>query len=99
MAATGEATVPAPAGWLWLAGALVFGTVGYWAITAASRTGEVSVVSPFRYTRLVFAIAIGVLVFAEAVDGWTLAGAAVIVGSGLYAFLRQAALSRVTKPR
>jgi drug/metabolite transporter (DMT)-like permease len=99
MAVTGAVAVPPAAGWLWLAGALVFGTVGYWAITAACRTGEVSVVSPFRYTRLVFAIAIGVLVFAEPVDGGMLAGAVLIVGSGLYALLRQAALSRVTKPR
>ena len=42
-----------------LLGALVFGTAGYWAITAATRTGEVSVVAPFRYTRLVFAMLIG----------------------------------------
>lgn len=99
MAATGEVAMPPPAGWLWLVGALLFGTAGYWAITAATRVGEVSVVSPFRYTRLVFAIVIGLVVFAEPVDGWTLAGAALVVGSGLYAFLRQAALSRITKPR
>jgi drug/metabolite transporter (DMT)-like permease len=91
--------LPPPEGWLWLTGALVFGTIGYWAITAATRTGEVSVVAPFRYTRLVFAIAIGIAVFAEPVTLPTLAGAALIVGSGLYAFLRQAALSRVTNPR
>ncbi len=96
---TGEAALPGPRGWLWLGGALAFGTVGYWAITAATRVGEVSVVSPFRYTRLVFAIGIGWLVFAEPVGPATLIGAALIVGSGLYAFLRQASLSRVTKPR
>jgi drug/metabolite transporter (DMT)-like permease len=99
MAVTGQAGLPPPAGWLWLLGALVFGTAGYWAVTAATRVGAVGVVSPFRYTRLVFAIAVGVAVFAEPVDAWTLAGAALIVGSGLYALLRQAALSRVTKPR
>jgi drug/metabolite transporter (DMT)-like permease len=99
MAVTGQAALPPPAGWLWLAGALVFGTIGYWAITAATRTGEVSFVSPFRYTRLVFAVVIGIAVFDEAVTATTLIGSALIVGSGLYAFLRQAALSRVTKPR
>jgi drug/metabolite transporter (DMT)-like permease len=74
-----------------LAGAILFGTAGYWAITAASRTGEVSVVSPFRYSRLIFAIAIGWLVFAEKSDVITLSGAALIIGSGLYSFARERA--------
>jgi drug/metabolite transporter (DMT)-like permease len=51
----------------------------------------VSVVAPFRYTRLVFGIAIGVAVFAEVPDMLTLLGAAVIIGSGLYSFARERA--------
>ncbi len=77
-----------------LLGAIIFGTAGYWAITSATRTGEVSVVSPFRYSRLVFAIVIGVVVFAEPADGLTLAGAALIIGSGLYSFARERARKR-----
>lgn len=76
-----------------LLGALIFGTSGYWVITAASRTGEVSVVSPFRYSRLIFAIGIGALVFAEYPDRVTLIGAAIIIGSGLYSFARERARS------
>lgn len=83
--------MPEPMQALMLVGTVVFGTTGYWAITAASRTGEVSVVAPFRYTRLVFGIAIGVLVFAEVPDLLTLVGAAVIIGSGLYSFARERA--------
>jgi drug/metabolite transporter (DMT)-like permease len=83
-----------------LVGMLIFGTAGYWAITAATRTGDVSVVSPFRYVRLVFAVIIGTLIFAETPDTYTLIGSAIIVGSGLYAFMRQRLrLSTVTKPR
>jgi drug/metabolite transporter (DMT)-like permease len=74
-----------------LLGVLVFGTAGYWAITVATRTGEVSVVSPFRYSRLIFAITIGTFVFNEAPDAQTLLGAALIIGSGLYAFARERA--------
>lgn len=74
-----------------LFGALVFGTGGYWAITAATRVGEVSVVSPFRYSRLIFAILIGTFVFAEIPDRYTLVGAGLIIGSGLYAFARERA--------
>ncbi len=77
-----------------LVGATLFGTAGYWAITGASRTGEVSVVSPFRYSRLIFAIAIGTFVFGELPDRMTLGGATLIIGSGLYAFARERARRR-----
>ena len=77
-----------------LSGALVFGTAGYWAVVAASRTGEVSVVSPFRYARLLFAIAIGAFVFGGNPDALTLIGAALIIGSGLYALARERARKR-----
>lgn len=86
--------LPGAWGSLMLAGVILFGTAGYWAITAASRTGEVSVVAPFRYTRLVFAIVIGALAFAEYPDRMTLIGAAVIIGSGLYSFARERARQR-----
>ena len=80
---------------LWLTGGVVFGTAGYFAITAAARIGDVSVVAPFRYVRLVFAIVIGWLVFAEWPDLPTALGAAIIVGSGLYTFVRARARGAV----
>lgn len=87
-----------------MAGAILFGTAGYWAITAATRLGEVSVVSPFRYARLIFALIVGALAFGERPDGLTLAGAGLIITSGLYSFARErlrakAALSSGTKGR
>jgi drug/metabolite transporter (DMT)-like permease len=77
-----------------LLGALVFGTAGYWAIIGATRTGEISVVAPFRYVRLIFAVLIGALVFQEWPDAITLAGSALIVTSGLYSFARERARKR-----
>ena len=77
-----------------LVGALVFGPASYYAITAAMRLGEISVVTPFRYLRLVFALILGATVFAERPDLWTLSGAAVIIGSGLYTLSREARLRR-----
>ena len=77
-----------------IGGALVFGTAGYYALIAAMRLGEVAVITPFRYTRLIFAMAIGWAVFAEPTDAWTLAGGAVIVASGLYTLARQRRASR-----
>ena len=94
MAASGQASLPSAFQSLLLFGMLVFGTAGYWAITAATRTGEVSVVAPFRYSRLIFAIGIGAFVFAEPPDAATLWGAALIIGSGLYSFARERARKR-----
>jgi drug/metabolite transporter (DMT)-like permease len=68
---------------------MLLGTTGYWALTKASRLGELSVITPFRYSRLVFAMVIGALVFSEKPDVITLSGAALIIGSGLYTFARE----------
>jgi drug/metabolite transporter (DMT)-like permease len=77
------------------AAALGSGLFGYYAVTAASRLGEASVVAPFRYTRLIVSFLLAFMVLGERPDGWTLTGVAIIVGSGLYAFARQAALARI----
>ena len=73
----------------YIGGALTFGIAAYWAITQASRLGEISVITPFRYSRLLFALFIGALMFGERPDVITLSGAALIIGSGLYTFARE----------
>ena len=89
MAGMGQAFVwPSPGQWAGLGGALVSGLFGYYAVVAAMRLGEVSVVAPFRYTRLVFAMLVAMVFLGERPDGSTLVGAALVVGSGLYAFAR-----------
>lgn len=69
-------------------GATVFGVAAYNALTAAMRTGDVSAVTPFRYTRLVFAMILAVLVLGESPDAATILGSAIIVVSGLYTLAR-----------
>jgi len=71
-----------------LGAAIIIGVLAYYSLTGAMRTGEISVVAPFRYTRLVFALILGSLVFAERPDVMTLAGSAIIVLSGLYTVFR-----------
>lgn len=48
----------------------------------AMRIGEVSVVTPFRYTRLLFGLGIGVVLFGKTLDGPTLVGCALVVAPG-----------------
>ena len=46
-------------------------------------------VAPFRYASVVWAILIGLMLFGEVPDGWSLVGMAVLVAAGLYAFHRE----------
>ena len=72
-----------------VAGSIVAGVLGYYALVTATRLGDMSHIAPFRYSRLVFALIVGVTVFGERPDAATLIGAATIVGSGTYAALRE----------
>ncbi|WP_137111923.1 DMT family transporter [Rhodobacter sp. SY28-1] len=97
MAGMGQSFVwPTPGQWAGLGGALVSGLFGYYAVVAAMRLGEVSVVAPFRYTRLVFAMGIAMVFLGERPETSTLVGAALVVGSGLYAFARERARKRAS---
>jgi drug/metabolite transporter (DMT)-like permease len=78
--------------WGYLAGALLTGVVGYWAVTAAMRVGEASVVAPFRYSRLVFSVGLAMIFLGERPDQWTVIGSALVIGSGLYTLAREARL-------
>jgi len=91
---TGTPLVAEPPVFLHMAGAVVVTAAGYLAVTTAMRMAPVSAVAPFRYTRLVFTAGLGMAVFGERPDGWTWAGAALILGAGLYSFLRERRLAR-----
>ena len=93
--ATGEGVFwPAALQWVWVAGTVAFGVLGYGVMVAALRMGEASMVAPFRYARLGFAMLIAALVFGERPDGPTLAGAGIIAVSGAYAMWREARTRR-----
>lgn len=70
-----------------LAACLIF--VGYLAIIMAMRTGEISFIAPFRYTSLLWAVALGMIFFNEVPDHWMVVGTLTIIGSGLYTFYRE----------
>ena len=69
--------------------ALVIGVVAYYGIVAAMRVGDIGFVTPFRYTRLIFALILGASIFGDRPDKWTLIGAAIIVASGIYTVWRE----------
>ncbi len=90
-------SMPHGVDWAMIVGGVLFGVMGYYSIVVAMRIGDAAVVTPFRYTRLLFSILIGAVVFAERPDLMTLAGSSLVIGSGLYTFLRERRLQRVTQ--
>lgn len=66
----------------------VFGVLAYSALMKAMRTGEVATVAPFRYSRLLFGVAIGVIWFGETLTPNMLFGSLLIVLSGIFILKR-----------
>lgn len=77
-----------------LAGAAGFIVFGYFFSISAMRVGDVSFVSPFRYTVLIWAIVIGLILFHEVPDAPTIVGAIIVVGAGLYTLWREQVVGR-----
>ncbi len=72
----------------------LFLIVGYLSSVTAMRHGDIGLVAPFRYTSLLWAIGLGWLAFGNLPDGWTLVGAAIVVGAGIFMLMRERALRR-----
>lgn len=94
--ALGGEVPPAPPAWAWALILLAAGAgmAGYVALVAATRLGDVAATTPYRYTRLLFAMAIGAAVFGERPDLPTIIGSALIVAAGLYSLWRETRLRR-----
>ena len=63
---------------------ILVGCFSYIALMKAMRKGEVSFVTPFRYTRILFGVGAGVLLFGETITTLLILGSIIIVGSGFF---------------
>ena len=79
---------------MYFIGASTFGVFAYYSLVISSRIGEMSVISPFRYSRIVFAMLLAIIILGERPDSFTLIGAAIIVLSGMYTFVRENLLKK-----
>ncbi len=77
---------------LQLAGATGFLIFGYIASVNAMRFGEIAYVAPFRYTSLLVALALGIVIFDEWPNALALCGAGVVVVTGLFTLYRESKL-------
>ena len=93
----GATTLVGPAFWIWpdaqgwamLAAIALLGAFAHIALIRALGLSQPSLLQPYNYSLFVWAIVVGYLLFGDVPDGWTLAGAAVVIASGLYAWHRE----------
>ncbi len=81
--------LPSVAGWGWLSFTILATVAGYYMITAAMRVGEIGAVTPFRYSRLIFGMILGMALFGERPDALAYLGAGMILAAGLYSAWRE----------
>jgi drug/metabolite transporter (DMT)-like permease len=67
----------------------VFASLGHYLLIAGHRLAPASVLSPFIYTQLIWAVTLGYLVFGDIPNQWTVAGATIVIASGLYLIHRE----------
>lgn len=77
-----------------IVGAGGFLILGYICAVSAMRWGDVSMVAPFRYTSLLWAILLGFAAFGDLPDGWTVVGAVIVVSAGVFTLLRERAIKK-----
>ena len=78
--------------WLLMAGLGVLGAGGHYTLIRALSHAPAAIVAPLGYTSLLWSTSLGYLVFGNLPDAWTLAGAGIIIGSGLYVLRRERVL-------
>ncbi len=89
-----------PQYWLWspleldaylmILGVAFFGVIAQFAVTKAYAIASPSLIAPFEYTALIWAAALGYLLWGDISDSYAIAGAFLIIGSGVYIIHREA---------
>jgi len=97
LAFSGGAAMPQLSTSLSLTAMVVSASIGYFMVTHATRIAELSVVSPYRYSRLLFSLLIGGLVLQEVIDTPMLAGSALVILAGIYIWFRETRIHRKSR--
>ena len=89
---------PSASAWTLMVVIALIGAAAHYALIKALDYAEAGAVQPYSYTLLVWATVMGWLVFGHIPDAWTIAGAAIVVLSGLYAWYRDRSDITSAKP-
>ena len=77
------------ADWMWMGALCLTGSLGHWLLIRCYEVAEASAVQPFAYFQMVFAAAVGIALFGEALQINVLIGAGIIVAAGLFTLWRE----------
>ncbi len=87
-------TAPDALGWVMMAATgCVFG-LGHYLLIKGLERAPASVLAPFIYSQLIWAVTLGFLVFGDFPDGFSILGALIVTGSGLYVWHRETRRTR-----
>jgi drug/metabolite transporter (DMT)-like permease len=75
--------------WFILAWMGLLGTMGHYFLIKAFEIAPASMLAPFSYTSILWSTVLGFVLFGDFPDGWTIAGAVIIISSGLYIVQRE----------
>ncbi|MCW1952030.1 MAG: DMT family transporter [Octadecabacter sp.] len=81
-----------------LMGCIVVALLAYLSIVAATREGDAAFISMFRYTRMLFALGLGMVFLHERPDAMTLIGVSIVIGAGGFTLIREARRRRTSQP-
>jgi drug/metabolite transporter (DMT)-like permease len=86
--------------WFWLVmiSTGISGGLSHYLLIVAHRQAPAPVLAPFTYIGLISQTVVGYLVFSDIPSPWTIAGGAVIVGSGLYLMYRERRIGKASGP-
>jgi drug/metabolite transporter (DMT)-like permease len=90
----GESLIPAETNWYIAIPMICLGSIGYMLLITSIRMAEVSVVTPFRFSRIIFLLILGMLIFGERPSVLMLSGVTLIIVSGIYLMWREQRLKQ-----
>jgi drug/metabolite transporter (DMT)-like permease len=85
---------PSPASLVLFAAAGIISVCALLCVNRSLKLAPASVVVPYQYSMIVWAVMFGIVVFGDVPSAATIVGAAIIIGAGLYIFLRERSLGR-----
>lgn len=81
--------MPSTGAWIKLVGSAIFLSLALYFSVTAMRLGELSVITPFRFASVLFALAMGYAVWREVPDQWAMLGTTIVICAGLYTLHRE----------
>jgi drug/metabolite transporter (DMT)-like permease len=85
---------PTPFAWLLMVAMGAFAGAGQFFLIKGFQRSQASLLAPFGYSSLIWATFFGFMIFGDLPDEWTIVGAAIVIGAGLYIWHRERALGR-----